>query len=58
MRFVQYYLDCLSQASYLVGDEGPGRAVVVDARRDVEMYLAWVRIEEESARAAGKERGA
>ena len=21
MRFVQYYLDCLSQASYLIGDE-------------------------------------
>ena len=39
MRFAQYYLDCLSQASYLVGDEGTGRAVVVDPRRDVEMYL-------------------
>jgi len=39
MRFVQYYLDCLSQASYLVGDEGTGRAVVVDPRRDVEIYL-------------------
>src|SRR6478672_5241770 len=39
MHFVQYYLDCLSQASYLVGDEGTGRAVVVDPRRDVEVYL-------------------
>src|SRR4249920_3092262 len=39
MHFVQYYLDCLSQASYLVGDEGSGRAVVVDPRRDVEIYL-------------------
>ena len=39
MRFVQYYLDCLSQASYLVGDEGTGRAVVVDPRRDVDVYL-------------------
>ena len=39
MRFVQYYLDCLSQASYLIGDEGTGRAVVVDPRRDVEIYL-------------------
>jgi glyoxylase-like metal-dependent hydrolase (beta-lactamase superfamily II)/rhodanese-related sulfurtransferase len=39
MRFVQYYLDCLSQASYLVGDETTGRAVVVDPRRDVEVYL-------------------
>src|SRR5256886_16174805 len=39
MHFVQYYLDCLSQASYLVGDEGTRRAVVVDPRRDVEIYL-------------------
>jgi hydroxyacylglutathione hydrolase len=39
MHFVQYYLDCLSQASYLLGDEGTGRAVVVDPRRDVEVYL-------------------
>ena len=33
--FTQYYLDCLSHASYLVGDETTGRAVVVDPRRDV-----------------------
>jgi glyoxylase-like metal-dependent hydrolase (beta-lactamase superfamily II)/rhodanese-related sulfurtransferase len=39
MHFVQYYLDCLSQASYLVGDERTRRAVVVDPRRDVEIYL-------------------
>ena len=39
MRFVQFYLDCLSQASYLVGDEDTGRAVVVDPRRDVDIYL-------------------
>ncbi|WP_242652932.1 MBL fold metallo-hydrolase [Intrasporangium flavum] len=38
--FTQYYLDCLSQASYLVGDESTGRAVVVDPRRDVAEYLA------------------
>jgi hydroxyacylglutathione hydrolase len=38
--FDQYYLDCLSQASYLVGDEGTGRAVVVDPRRDVQEYIA------------------
>ncbi len=36
----QYYLDCLSQASYLIGDETTGRAVVVDPRRDVSEYLA------------------
>ncbi len=40
MRFTQYYLECLSQASYLVGDESTGRAVVVDPRRDIEEYLA------------------
>ena len=39
MLFIQYYLDCLSQASYLIGDESTGQAVVVDPRRDVEEYL-------------------
>ena len=40
MKFIQYYLDCLSQASYLIGDDRTGRAVVVDPRRDVSQYLA------------------
>lgn len=40
MLFTQYYLDCLSQASYLVGDETTRQAVVVDPRRDVAEYLA------------------
>ena len=40
MYFAQHYLDCLSQASYLVGDETTGQAVVVDPRRDVEEYVA------------------
>jgi len=35
----QYYLECLSQASYLLGDEETGTAVVVDPRRDVDLYL-------------------
>jgi len=39
MFFTQYYLDCLSQASYMIGDETTGRAVVVDPRRDVDEYL-------------------
>ena len=39
MKFVQYYLDCLSQASYLIGDESTGRAVVVDPRRDIDEYM-------------------
>lgn len=40
MKFNQYYLDCLSHASYLLGDETTGRAVVVDPQRDVSEYLA------------------
>ncbi len=39
MILQQYYLQCLSQASYLIGDETSGRAVVVDPRRDIEEYL-------------------
>ena len=39
MIFEQYYLECLSQASYLVADEASGRAVVVDPRRDIDQYL-------------------
>src|SRR5258708_11662410 len=37
--FEQYYLECLSQASYLIADETTGRAVVVDPRRDIDQYL-------------------
>lgn len=40
MFFRQYYLSCLSHASYLVGDTTTGRAVVVDPQRDIEQYLA------------------
>lgn len=39
MILEQHYLDCLSQASYFIGDETTGRAVVVDPRRDVAPYL-------------------
>lgn len=38
--FRQYYLGCLSQASYLIGDTGSGRAVVVDPQRDIAQYLS------------------
>ncbi len=38
--FRQYYLGCLSHASYLVGDTRSGKAVVVDPQRDVAEYLA------------------
>ncbi|OPX11096.1 rhodanese-like domain-containing protein [Mycobacterium sp. AT1] len=40
MKFIQYYLDCLSHASYLIADETTGRAVVVDPQRDASEYLA------------------
>jgi len=40
MIFTQYYLGCLSQASYLIGDESTGVAAVVDPRRDVDEYLS------------------
>ncbi len=40
MFFRQYYLGCLSHASYLVGDTSTGHAAVVDPRRDVDEYLA------------------
>jgi len=40
MFFRQYYLGCLSHASYLIGDTGTGRAVVVDPQRDVAQYVA------------------
>jgi len=40
MKFNQYYLECLSHASYLIGDESTGRAVVIDPQRDVAEYIA------------------
>lgn len=35
----QYYIECLSHASYLIGDETTGRAIVMDPRRDTTEYL-------------------
>jgi glyoxylase-like metal-dependent hydrolase (beta-lactamase superfamily II)/rhodanese-related sulfurtransferase len=35
----QYYLECLSQASYLIGDEETGTAIIIDPRRDVDLYV-------------------
>ena len=37
MYFEQYYLTCLSHASYMIGSEG--EAAVVDPQRDVDIYL-------------------
>ena len=39
MHFTQHYLACLSHASYVIGDENAGRAVVVDPQRDISAYL-------------------
>uniref|UniRef100_UPI002583C83F MBL fold metallo-hydrolase n=1 Tax=uncultured Gordonia sp. TaxID=198437 RepID=UPI002583C83F len=40
MILEQYYIECLSHASYLISDATTGRAVVVDPRRDIGDYLA------------------
>jgi hypothetical protein len=40
MIFTRHDLACLSHAHYLLAHEPPGRAVVVDPRRDIETYLA------------------
>jgi hydroxyacylglutathione hydrolase len=39
MIFKQYYLGCLAHASYLLGDEQTGTAVIVDPQRDIHQYL-------------------
>ena len=39
MILEQHYLTCLAQASYLIGDQESGEALVVDPRRDVDVYL-------------------
>ena len=39
MILTQHYLECMSHASYLLGDETTGRAVVVDPRRDIDVYV-------------------
>jgi glyoxylase-like metal-dependent hydrolase (beta-lactamase superfamily II) len=43
MIFSQHDLACPSHASFLIGDETTGRAVVVDPGRDIGVYLeeAW-----------------
>ena len=44
MIFEQFYLESLGHASYLVGDEKTGRALLLDPRRDVEAYLESARM--------------
>ncbi len=43
MFFQQFYLQSLGHASYLVGDEKTGQALVFDPRRDVEVYTRAAR---------------
>lgn len=40
MQLKQYYLGCLSHASYLITDEKTSTAVVIDPQRDIEQYIA------------------
>ena len=40
MFFKRFYDDGLAQASYLIGCESSGEAVVVDPNRDIDQYLA------------------
>jgi hydroxyacylglutathione hydrolase len=41
--FRQFYLESLGHASYLVGDEATGKALVLDPRRDVGIYFTAAR---------------
>jgi hydroxyacylglutathione hydrolase len=46
MFFTQFHLESLGHASYLVGDDDSGQALILDPRRDVDIYF-------EAARNAG-----
>ena len=43
MLLKQFYLGCLSHASYFIADEATRTAVVVDPQRDVDQYLDFAR---------------
>jgi hydroxyacylglutathione hydrolase len=43
MFFQQFFLESLGHASYLVGDEATGKALVLDPRRDVDIYFEAAR---------------
>ncbi|MCW2688458.1 MAG: baeB 2, partial [Mycobacterium sp.] len=40
MILEHYYIECLSHASYLIGDEKTGRAIAVDPRRDKDTWVS------------------
>lgn len=39
MKLKQYYLGCLSHASYMIADDRTGVAAIVDPQRDIQQYL-------------------
>lgn len=41
MILKQFYLPCLAHASYVIGDEESGTAVVVDPQRDTDQYIEF-----------------
>ena len=41
MIFKQFYLPCLAHASYVIGDEASGTAIVVDPQRDTDQYIQF-----------------
>ena len=43
MLFQQFYLESLGHASYLIGDDKTGQAMVFDPRRDVDVYTQAAR---------------
>lgn len=45
MMFKQFYLESLGHASYLIGSEETGEALVLDPRRDVDVYFPNARQE-------------
>ena len=44
MILKQYYLGCLSHASYLIGDEESKTAAIVDPQRDIDQYVEDARL--------------
>ncbi|MBF0198724.1 MAG: MBL fold metallo-hydrolase [Planctomycetes bacterium] len=38
----QFYLGCLSHASYIIADEVNGQALIVDPRRDIDIYVSYL----------------
>ena len=45
MIFKQFHLESLGHASYMVGDPGTGKALILDPRRDVDVYFDAARSE-------------